>query len=91
MNFSNLQEKDGCSENQARNGNTDIMYNTDWATDKWYSYVKYYNYDDPGYNEVARTFTRMVWKNVTEVGFGISGKYVVARYCPKGNIRGEYE
>jgi hypothetical protein len=82
--------RDGCGENQARNANTQQLFNTDWATDKWYSYVKYYNYNEPGYNKVARTFTRVVWKSTTEVGFGIAGKYVVARYCPKGNIKGEY-
>ena len=27
----------------------------------------------------------MVWKSTTEVGFGISGDYAVARYCIQGN------
>ena len=90
MNDYGTYTRDGCGENQARNANTQLLFNTDWATDKWYSYVKYYNYNEPGYNKVARTFTRVVWKSTTEVGFGIAGKYVVARYCPKGNVKGEY-
>ena len=52
--------------NSIRSGDIDTLLNTDWATDKWYSYVKYYNYNDPGYNEVARTFTRLVWKGSTQ-------------------------
>jgi len=46
--------------------------------------VRFYNYEHPGHNEIAKSFIRMVWKETKVVGFGISGKYVVAKYCKVG-------
>ena len=38
-------------------------------------------------------FAQLLWADTTEVGFGISGKFVVARYCKAGNtpLGNQYE
>lgn len=33
----------------------------------------------------GREFAQLLWKASTQVGFGIAGKYAVARYCVAGN------
>ena len=34
-------------------------------------------------------FVQMMWKGTTKFGVGIAGDYLVARYSPKGNVKGE--
>jgi hypothetical protein len=62
----------------------------DWATDWWYAKGTGYNWGTREYSTVAQDFTNMIWRSTTEVGFGISGRAVVALYCPKGNVRGRF-
>ena len=36
-------------------------------------------------------YTQMVWKSTTKIGVGISGRFVVARFCEqRGNIVGQF-
>lgn len=59
------------------------------ATDSWYAGKTEFNYlngEPMAWNEKARyakyqDFTRMMWKKATKVGFGVRGKFVIARYC----------
>lgn len=60
------------------------LYDTDMATESWYSNVRFYNYNHPGHNDVAKPFVKLVWNETKVVGFGISGRYVVAKYCRVG-------
>jgi len=60
------------------------LYDSDWATEFWYSNVRFYNFQHPGHNEIAKSFIKLTWKDTKVVGFGISGKYVVAKYCKVG-------
>lgn len=59
------------------------------AVDSWYSEVKYYNWNQPGYSSKTGHFTQVVWKDSTEVGVGMAttGKkvFVVGQYRPAGN------
>ena len=69
------------------------------ASQLWYDEIKLYTYSTilSGENDFYQIghYTQMVWKNTTEVGMAMavsnSGKtYIVARYSPSGNFRGEY-
>ena len=72
------------------------------ASIRWYHTIKFYNFWRPAYREQAKTFTQMVWKATTEVGFGYAlGTFtedhvtytsitVVARYSPAGN-KGDFK
>lgn len=64
----------------------------------WYNEISNYNFEtgspvDP--NEQWLHFTQMVWRVSTELGMGVaSGEglhYFVARYKPRGNIRGRFD
>jgi uncharacterized protein YkwD len=65
------------------------LVTTDAATKAWYVGKDEFNYKNGepiGWNDKARyaryqDFTRMMWKKATKVGFGIRGKWVIARYC----------
>lgn len=69
------------------------------AANMWYDEVKKYDWNMPGYNAKTGHFTQAVWKGSKRVGFGRS-KYinekgkscyvVVARYTPRGNIKGKF-
>lgn len=37
--------------------------------------------DQAKINAAAESFTRMIWKETTEVAFGIKGRFVLAWYC----------
>ncbi|XP_072289006.1 GLI pathogenesis-related 2 [Eucyclogobius newberryi] len=60
------------------------------AVDAWYSEIKYYSWNSPGYSSKTGHFTQVVWKDSTELGVGVasSGKrvYVVGQYRPAGNV-----
>lgn len=64
------------------------------ATQLWYSMVSKFDHEGENSYEAA-SFSQLIWKSTTEVGFGIAeddGKfYFVAEYFPSGNIPGEYE
>ena len=66
-----------------------------------YDEIKDYNFTDPtkSTGKVTGHFTQVVWKASTKLGIGkgtgkkgsMACNYVVARYAPAGNIRGEYK
>ncbi|XP_022611693.1 Golgi-associated plant pathogenesis-related protein 1-like [Seriola dumerili] len=60
------------------------------AVDSWYSEIKDYNWDQPGYSRETGHFTQVVWKDSTELGVGMAtdGKtaFVVGQYRPVGNM-----
>ena len=64
------------------------------AVDTWYSEVKDYSFNDPGFSMKTGHFTQVVWRGTREVGCGASvcpsGDIVVCNYSPPGNVRGEY-
>jgi uncharacterized protein YkwD len=65
------------------------LVTTSVATEAWYQGQAEFNYangEPMAWNEEAQykkyqDFTRMMWKKTAKVGFGIRGKYVIARYC----------
>lgn len=63
------------------------------ATADWYSEIKMYNFRKD-YQKGTGHFTQLVWKDTTDVGFGIAYKndlyYVVANYFPAGNFLGKF-
>ncbi|XP_034152943.1 repressed by EFG1 protein 1 isoform X2 [Esox lucius] len=65
-------------------------YNGKDAVDSWYSEIKDYHFDKPGFTPGTGHFTQVVWKDSREVGVGIAtdGKtiIVVGQYHPAGNI-----
>ncbi|XP_015212668.1 GLI pathogenesis-related 2, like [Lepisosteus oculatus] len=68
------------------------------VADRWYSEIKNYNYNCPGFSSGTGHFTAMVWKSSRELGVGKAtatdgSTFVVARYSPAGNIvnQGQFE
>ncbi|XP_077159843.1 Golgi-associated plant pathogenesis-related protein 1 isoform X3 [Paroedura picta] len=68
------------------------------VADRWYSEIKNYNFQNPGFSSNTGHFTAMVWKNTKKMGVGKAtasdgSTFVVARYEPAGNIvnPGHYE
>lgn len=62
----------------------------DYATNGWYANKASYDYvttkpiDDKAPTKIkADTYTQLLWKTSTKVGFGIKDKFVVAWYCDK--------
>jgi len=69
------------------------------AVDSWYSEIKDYDYNDPKFGSKTGHFTQVVWKGTTHVGAALVKKvnskgytetYIVARYSPPGNFRGQF-
>ena len=65
-------------------------------TDDWYNEIKYYNFNNPGFNYNTGHFTQVIWANSKIVGFGFSqssdgGFYGVANYFPAGNLIGDFD
>uniref|UniRef100_F1M5V2 GLI pathogenesis-related 2 n=1 Tax=Rattus norvegicus TaxID=10116 RepID=F1M5V2_RAT len=61
------------------------------VADRWYSEIKSYNFQQPGFTSGTGHFTAMVWKNTKKIGVGKASasdgsSFVVARYFPAGNI-----
>jgi len=59
----------------------------------WYDEVTNPGYDfkNPGFSSGIGHFTALVWKSSTKLGCGISGVYVVCRYCDgPGNYMGQF-
>ncbi|CAO3693401.1 unnamed protein product [Rhizopus stolonifer] len=70
-----------------------------WASaiDGWYSEVKDYNYNKPGFSMDTGHFTQIVWKATTEVGCGVTAcdnlgkgsKLYTCSYKEPGNMVGD--
>nr|XP_040141975.1 Golgi-associated plant pathogenesis-related protein 1 isoform X1 [Ictidomys tridecemlineatus] len=61
------------------------------VADRWYSEIKSYNFQQPGFTSGTGHFTAMVWKNTKKMGVGKASasdgsSFVVARYFPAGNV-----
>jgi len=61
------------------------------VVDSWYSEIKYYNFNRPGFGYNTGHFTQVVWKSTKQLGCGWAnssngGIYVVCNYSPAGNI-----
>ncbi|KAB5565417.1 hypothetical protein PHYPO_G00241230 [Pangasianodon hypophthalmus] len=58
--------------------------------ESWYSEIKDYDFNKPGFKFNTGHFTQVVWKSTTEVGVGLAtdGRtvFVVGQYKPAGNI-----
>ena len=70
--------------------------NGEKASEKWYSEVKDYNYNNPNYKDKIGHFTQLVWKGSNEIGCGAACNndnicYVTCNYYPPGNIIGEFQ
>ena len=57
----------------------------------WYSEIKDYDFDKPGFSSRTGHFTQVVWKASTRIGCGAAqaadgGVYVVCNYQPPGNM-----
>jgi hypothetical protein len=75
------------------------QHDGDHATEGWYKNSESYDYvtskpklvhdkEDEPTKIKSDTYTQLIWKTSTKVGFGIKGKFVVAWYCDKkGNVR----
>ncbi|RVE68707.1 hypothetical protein OJAV_G00094300 [Oryzias javanicus] len=67
------------------------------AVGSWYSEIKDYNFEKPGFTSGTGHFTQVVWKNSKELGVGMAtdGKtaFVVGQYRPPGNFtnKGAFE
>jgi len=65
------------------------------VTKHWYDEESIYNYGRPGFSMATGHFTQIVWIGTSNFGIAkataASGKvYVVARYSPPGNFRGQF-
>jgi len=65
------------------------------VTDMWYEEHDKYNYSNPGFSSTTGHFTQIVWQNSKEMGAGKAvsssgAQFVVARYQPPGNVRGQF-
>lgn len=65
------------------------------VTDMWYEEHDKYNYSNPGFTSTTGHFTQIVWQNSKEMGAGKAvsssgAQFVVARYQPPGNVRGQF-
>ncbi|XP_032298499.1 Golgi-associated plant pathogenesis-related protein 1 isoform X1 [Coturnix japonica] len=61
------------------------------VADRWYSEIKNYSFQNPGFSSGTGHFTAMVWKNTKRMGVGKASAsdgstFVVARYDPAGNV-----
>ncbi|XP_043921035.1 Golgi-associated plant pathogenesis-related protein 1 [Protopterus annectens] len=61
------------------------------VVDRWYSEIKVYNFNCPGFSSSTGHFTAVIWKSSKKMGVGKAtssdgSSFVVARYTPAGNI-----
>ncbi|KAK6316362.1 hypothetical protein J4Q44_G00138860 [Coregonus suidteri] len=60
------------------------------AVDSWYSEIKDYHFNKPGFSSGTGHFTQVVWKDSIEVGVGLATdgniSFVVGQYHPAGNM-----
>ena len=59
-------------------------------TNMWYSEIKYYDYNNPGFSMDTGHFTQVVWKASKEFGIGVACAknecYMTGNYYPGGNF-----
>jgi len=65
------------------------------VTDMWYEEHDKYRYGNPGFSTQTGHFTQIVWQSSKEMGVGkavssTGAQFVVARYQPPGNVRGQF-
>jgi hypothetical protein len=62
----------------------------DSAVKMWYGEIKDYKpkMDISANLMKVGHYTQMMWKSSKKLGCGVSGKYVVCRYSPAGNMQG---
>ena len=71
---------------------------------KWFTSFRYdennlYDFQNGRYSDATGHFTQLVWKGAKRLGIGKAiGKYkgldcnfIVARYSPPGNVRGQFQ
>ena len=93
VNINNMKVGNGdfknCGQNVYTQDDEVNLLKTDVTIDKWYAMKDHYNFDKGTFKKDKKKdgqkFTLMMWRASKKVGFGISGKFVVAWYCPKGN------
>uniref|UniRef100_A0A8C5MHD7 SCP domain-containing protein n=1 Tax=Leptobrachium leishanense TaxID=445787 RepID=A0A8C5MHD7_9ANUR len=61
------------------------------VAESWYNEISKYSFSSPGFQGGSGNFTQMIWKQSSQVGFGLStdskGMYIaVGFYDPAGNI-----
>ncbi|KAM4607585.1 Golgi-associated plant pathogenesis-related protein 1 isoform 2-T2 [Polymixia lowei] len=60
------------------------------AVDSWYSEIKDYSWNSPGFGGDTGHFTQVVWKESTQLGLGMATDgqrvFVVGQYKPAGNV-----
>lgn len=89
LRHANKEERKFNGENICRMSN---HYDVTDAVRIWYSEIKSYKYDSPGFSFDTGHFTQIVWRDTTEVGVGTCKSrdgnltYIVARYNPAGNV-----
>ena len=57
----------------------------------WYSEIKAYDFNKPGFSSATGHFTQVIWKSSTRLGCAAAqaadkGIYVVCNYEPPGNV-----
>ncbi|KAF9012628.1 CAP domain-containing protein [Cyathus striatus] len=77
-------------------------YGIQSAVHAWMAEAPNYNYINPGFSSATGHFAQVVWKSTTSVVacaiascpagtiFNQASKYVVCRYAPPGNYRGQF-
>ena len=65
------------------------------VTDMWYEEHDKYSFRNPGFSSTTGHFTQIVWESSKEMGAGKAvsssgAQFVVARYQPPGNVRGQF-
>lgn len=69
------------------------------AIDSFYSEIKFYDYNNPGFSMKTGHFTQVVWKSSIEIGVGIATypdqqykhrTVVCISYRPPGNYQGQF-
>lgn len=61
----------------------------------WYEEHDKYRYGNPGFSQQTGHFTQIVWQSSKQMGAGkavssTGAQFVVARYQPPGNVRGQF-
>lgn len=84
---------------KAWGGSTDPSTIIGDAINSFYSEIKYYDFNNPGFSMDTGHFTQVVWRSSIEIGVGIATypdeKYqhrtvVCISYRPPGNYEGEF-
>ena len=64
------------------------------AVESWYSEIKDYDFDNPGFTKGVGHFTQLIWKGSKELGCGAvcekNACYVTCNYYPAGNVLNDF-